>query len=281
MSYLDRIRACNNHDPRGFVPWLVGDNAVGHVRHAFAQRLAGFPQVFQVDDRAVRLAPKLKDFAERSDAIAEVAAALAREGAVPALRGEAYPVAAAFTAPPLLQLDRAAVPAFGVRAYGVHLNGFVRDGERILMWIGRRAKDKATYPGMLDNMVAGGQPIGIGLMDNLVKECAEEAAVPEALARRARPVGAISYVHESEDGLKPDVQFCFDLELPADFRPQNADGEIAEFYLWPIEKAAEVVAGTADFKFNCNLVIIDFLVRHGLLAPDHPDYLEIVRGLHR
>lgn len=39
---------------------------------------------------------------------------------------------------------------------------------------------------------------------------------------------------------------------------------------------------TDDFKFNVNLVIIDFLIRHGLLRPDdEPDYVAIVHGLRR
>jgi len=83
----------------------------------------------------------------------------------------------------------------------------------------------------------------------------------EALARQVVAVGAISYCVEAPDGLKPDVQFCFDLELPADFTPRNTDGEIDEFYLWPIAKVAEIVAETGEFKFNCNLVVIDFLLR--------------------
>ena len=126
-----------------------------------------------------------------------------------------------------------------------------------------------------------GQPIGIGLKENLIKECAEEAAIPRDLAERAIPVGAISYTHEMEDGLKPDVQFVYDLELPGDFVPHNTDGELEDFYLWPIEQVAETVRDTTEFKFNCNLVIIDFLVRHGLIPPEDPDYLDIVAGLHR
>jgi hypothetical protein len=118
-------------------------------------------------------------------------------------------------------------------------------------------------------------------MENLLKECKEEAAIPEALARRAVAVGAITYCMEAEDGLKPDVQFCYDLELPGDFTPHNTDGEIAEFMLWPIARVAEIVRDTREFKFNCNLVIIDFLMRHGLIAPEHPDYLEIGQGLRR
>jgi len=129
--------------------------------------------------------------------------------------------------------------------------------------------------------VAGGLPLGIGLRENLIKECAEEAAIPRALAEQAIPVGAISYVQESPEGLKPDTQFLYDLEVPADFTPRNTDGEIESFALWPVEAVMEAVAETAAFKLNCTLVIIDFLVRHGLIPPDHPDYLDIVRGLHR
>ena len=106
-------------------------------------------------------------------------------------------------------------------------------------------------------------------------------AIPRALADRAVAVGAISYRHQTEEGYKPDVQFCYDLELPRDFVPHNTDGEIESFHLMPIEEVAEIVAGTRDFKFNCNLVVIDFLVRHGILDPSRPDYLAIVRGLHR
>ena len=39
------------------------------------------------------------------------------------------------------------------------------------------------------------------------------------------------------------------------------------------------VEQTDAFKFNCSLVVIDFLIRHGHLAADHPDYEAIVLGL--
>ncbi|MEL0110861.1 MAG: hypothetical protein VW835_03930 [Rickettsiales bacterium] len=70
------------------------------------------------------------------------------------------------------------------------------------------------------------------------------------------------------------------MELPASFEPVAADGEVGEFMLWPIEKVAKTVRETAEFKFNCNLVIIDFLIRQGVLNPDtEPDYGEICAGL--
>jgi 8-oxo-dGTP pyrophosphatase MutT (NUDIX family) len=149
------------------------------------------------------------------------------------------------------------------------------------MWIGRRSKEKHTYPGMLDNMVAGGLPYGMTARECLAKECHEEAGIPADLSRRAHPAGAITYCVETHEGLRPDVLYCFDLELPSDFQPVCHDGEIEQFMLMPVAEVARLVRDTEQFKFNCNLVIIDFLVRHGFLGPDDPDYVAIVQGLHQ
>ena len=281
MGFLDRIAECNAHDLAGFLPFRIGDARPGWVRPGFARRLAGFPEVFAVDETGVRMAPALDTPEALSDAARPVLRALSDSGALGRWRDEAYPVGGGLAGPHLMTMDHSAIPFFGVRAHGVHVNGYVRDGERILMWVARRARDKATYPGKLDNFVAGGQPAGLGAMENVIKEAGEEAGVPADLAATARPVGAVSYCHETEDGLKPDVMYCYDLELPAAFEPEPRDGEVEAFHLWPVERVMEAVAETTGFKFNCNLVCIDFFVRHGLLGPDSPDYLDIVRGLRR
>jgi hypothetical protein len=41
------------------------------------------------------------------------------------------------------------------------------------------------------------------------------------------------------------------------------------------------VAETQEFMFNTNLVIIDFLIRHGVITPADADYAAIVKGLRR
>ena len=43
--------------------------------------------------------------------------------------------------------------------------------------------------GMLDHIVAGGLPHGITPMDNVIKECEEEASIPEDLARLSKATG--------------------------------------------------------------------------------------------
>lgn len=228
------------------------------------------------------LSSALDDFESRSAALAPVLTALAAAGDIDGWRNEAYPVMENWGDPPLLKMEHAACPRFGVRAWGVHMNGYVRRRDGLYLWVATRARDKPSYPGMLDNMVAGGQPHGIGMLDNMVKECAEEAGIPAAIAARLQGVGALSYCHQNADGVKPDRIFCYDLELPADFTPVNQDGEVEKFELWPIQDVAARVRGGFDFKYNCNLVIIDFLIRHAIVTPENePDYNALVQGLRR
>lgn len=49
--------------------------------------------------------------------------------------------------------------------------------------------------------------------------------------------------------------------------------------LWPLERVASAIATSQDYKPNVCLVVIDFLVRHGLLAPEEPGYVQLVGSL--
>lgn len=279
MSFLERIDAVNQYNPNHFRSFFVAGKKLGFVKHAFAESLTRWQTVFSVDDSGVSLSSALSTAAARSHAVAEVLCTLRDEGVVRGWRDEYYPVSSSLSEPPYLVMERAAVPLFGIRAYGVHLNGFVRNEHGVKMWVGQRSQSKSTAPGKLDQLVAGGQPVGIGLWDNVLKECWEEAGIPAEIARRAKPVGAISYCRETPQGLRPDVIFTFDLELPADFTPVNQDGEVADFFLWPMERVILTVQDSTSFKANCALVVIQFLVRHGFVDPEHPDYLTILHAL--
>ena len=282
MSFLDHIRACNAHDPAAFRPFFVDVCQIGYVLHGFAERLSAFPDVFRVEETGVFLAPHLNSPESRTAAIRQVTLTLQKDGLLPRDHGEDYAIVEQWGQPSLFRLDRAHVSAFGLRAFGIHINGFVRSPDGLKMWIGTRSMDKSVAPGKLDNMVAGGQPAGLTLAQNLLKEAAEEADISAALAGTAKAVGALSYRMGGRLGLKPDTIFLFDLEVPGSFVPRNTDGEISGFTLMPVEEVAERVRTTFDFKFNVNLAIIDFLIRHGVLLPDNePDYLELVNGLRR
>jgi 8-oxo-dGTP pyrophosphatase MutT (NUDIX family) len=280
MSFSDHIRICNSYEPARALPLFAGTSRIGLVRRDNAETLRRFSDVFCVTADAVRLVAH-GDPAAVSAAVETVVEALVGEQRVPRWRDEAFDVAARWGETPVFRLDRGAVPFFGTRAYGVHLNGYRREGDEFYLWIGRRAADKRIAPNKLDNLVAGGIGNGHGVADTLVKEAEEEASLPASLSRTAIPAGAVSYRMENRLGIRDDVLFVYDIETPADFVPKCNDGEIAEFTLMSAAAVLERVRETEDFKFNVNLVILDFAVRHGLLRPDHAEYLEIVTGLHR
>jgi 8-oxo-dGTP pyrophosphatase MutT (NUDIX family) len=281
MSFLDHIRACNQRDLTAFRPFHVDGGLAGYVRQDMAEAIRAADSVFRVTRDEVALSANLRTFEQRTAAVEGVLKCLEHSGIMPPWRGEPYAVTIAPGGPALFAIERAAVALFGIRAYGVHLNGYVRKGGRLFLWIGRRSRTKQTYPGMLDNAVAGGLPYGLTARECLVKECGEEAGIPPAWADTAPCAGAITYTGTMPEGLRRDVLYCYDLDLPPDFRPECQDGELEEFMLMPVEEVAAIVRDTVEFKFNCNLVIIDFLVRHGLIGPDAPDYLAIVKGLHQ
>jgi 8-oxo-dGTP pyrophosphatase MutT (NUDIX family) len=280
MSFADHIRACNNYDPARAVPLVAGDQRIGWLRRDNAAVLARFLRVFAVEPDRVRLVAE-GDVDRVSAAVDAVVEALVVEHRVPKWRNETFDVMAHWGDQPVFRLDRGAVPFFGVRAYGVHLNGYRRDAGRLSVWIGRRAPDKRVAPNKLDNIVAGGVGNGYGAAATLVKEADEEAAIPAGLTRRAVPVGAVSYRMETALGIRDDVLFVYDLELPPEFVPQNRDGEIVDFALMPAGSVVERVRTTDDFKFNVNLVILDFALRHGLIPVEDPEYLAVATGLHR
>ena len=280
MSFHDHIAACNNYDLARVVPLFAGNDRVGLLRRDNAAALRRFPDVFAVGDDRVSLLAR-GDVAAVSGAVDAVVDALVAEKRIPKSRSETFDVAPRWGAPVVFRLDRGAVPFFGTRAYGVHVNGYRRIGSMLDLWVGRRSPDKSVAPDKLDNLVAGGIGNGHGLQETLLKEGEEEASLPRGLTSRAVPAGAVSYRMENELGIRDDVLFAFDLEMPTDFVPKNQDGEIVHFELIPASAVLDRVRASDDFKFNVNLVILDFALRHGLLRPDDPEYLDVATGLHR
>jgi hypothetical protein len=276
MSYLEKVRRCNARDLAGYIPFLVDSIQVGWLTQERAQTVLQHPTVFANTTLGVTMSPSFTTADSRSEALAHIAPHLNNSELFRRGTGEMYGVRNDWGAPPLLLMDRMHVPGFGVRAYGVHLNGFIVKPDGIHVWIGTRAADRIVEPRKLDNMVAGGQPASLSISDNLVKEAAEEAGLPANLARKARAASVISYGFETPVGLRNDALFCYDLEMPEDITPCNTDGELSGFELLPLTEVLDLVRETERFKFNVNLVIIDFAMRFGALTPENTsDYEKI------
>jgi len=336
-SMLYRIRQCNNVPDsvkNTLLPFIVDGKLLGKVTKKTANKLVESSNklpcsVFKISNQEISydgdviplhltLSEEAGDTCSlRTDSVMTVMSQLREEGVIDGWRDELLPLSEGFYDDPTLLVERAAAPFLGMMQYGVHINGIVREERdkneddsmtasshfETKMWMARRSATKSKYPGMLDHIVAGGQPAGIGLMENVLKECMEEAGIPEDLTIAGiRSVGAISYeqyepfkVHQSShvnsregdfgtiiDGLiSRSVLFCYDLELPPDFEPAALDGEVESFFKWSVSEVMDSMKEDYHdpIKPNCYPVIIDYMLRSGDISPDSPGYLDILREL--
>lgn len=292
MAYLDHIRRCNDFSTEGYLPFVVSGELIGWAKNSFVEALEPYDDVFDISPARFSLVDTLYTIELRTQAIADVAKSLHEKTVIRSWVGETYAISPTFGEEPCFYMERAAVAYFGVRSYGVHVNGLVKKPGGVYIWIARRTKDKPFWPGKLDQIVAGGQPAGIGLMDNVIKEAAEEANIPAHLAVQAELVSEIHYLgkntlinslntpENNNLGMNSDSLFNYDLWLPEDFIPENTDGEVDEFILMSLDEMAHLTDTTNEFKDNCNLVNIDLLIRQGVITEDHPKYNEIKQQLY-
>lgn len=204
----------------------------------------------------------------------------------------------------LIQMQRSAAPLFGIANRGSHMTMYVKSKEtgEIKIWVPRRSRHLATYPGKLDNTVAGGTKAEESPLECIVHESDEEASLPEDfVSKHVKAVGAITYVTQTGSGggqdqqaavggydtglCVSDVIYVYDLEVPADqaetMVPRPRDDEVEQFYLWDVETVKKAIFD-GEFKANTAMVMVDFFVRHGIITDDNEaDYLEIVTRLRR
>ncbi|KAH8272164.1 hypothetical protein KR018_004490, partial [Drosophila ironensis] len=269
-------------------PFVVEGEHVGLIKSDVLKQLVKYPEVFCIRDceqtkqGLVELNPAFRDYNERTEQMEKVLRMLRSEGLFPALHGwrdENFEVKSEHKA--LLKMERAATPLFGVRKYGVDINGYVRHPTQgLCIWLQQRSNTKETWPGKWDNMVGGGLSVGYGIKETAIKEAAEEASIPSNLVKNLVSAGCVSFYFESQQGLFPNTEYVFDLELPLDFVPHNADGEVQAFELLPAKECIERLF-TTDFKTTSAPVVIDFLIRHGhITADDEINFTQIVELLH-
>ena len=151
--------------------------------------------------------------------------------------------------PYFLSVERSGYRFLGMMSHAVHINGFTPEGH---VWCGRRALSKATDPGMLDNVTAGGLPTGERPLDCALRELEEEAGLTGLPSQALEYAGSIRTARTARtepQGYHDELLQVFNLLLPMDCVPVNRDGEVSEFMcLSPTEVMARIARGefTAD-----------------------------------
>lgn len=186
-------------------------------------------------------------------------------------------------------IERSAFSLFGIIGRGAHMTVYTRTEEGLKFWIPRRSADKSTYPGMLDQAVAGGVARGETPLDCIIREAGEEACLPPDVVRgKAVATGTVSWFNVSDERaggevglMNPGVLYVYDLEVGAEVSFTPVEGDIQSFSLLGLDQVLAALR-RAEFKPSCAMVMLDFLARHGILnAENEKDYEEIVSRLHR
>jgi 8-oxo-dGTP pyrophosphatase MutT (NUDIX family) len=232
--------------PDNMTPLRVDGVDVGRLGDDWLARALESPTPFEMRDGALCLMPTLQTFAGRSAAMSRWADQARARWSLPGWRNERMVVRDGDR--PLFGIERALLRPFGLKLRSVLACGFTITAVGPLLWVARRSQDKPVDPGRLDAMVGGGIAGMDATFATLVRECEEEAGIPEALSRHARAAGSLEICYRIEyDGLPAlhrEAVTLFELELPPHFLPRSSDGEHESILpMIPSEALASIDAG--------------------------------------
>lgn len=269
-------------DKKNYIEFYIENIQVGWINQDNIKNIKKYTNVFNFENNAVSINSDLDTLEKRTAAIDPVMRDLYEKGIVKVWRDELYAVLESFGSKPLMMVERGASLILGVEGYGVFLNGYSYVENELHMWIAKRSVTKKTYPGKYDVLVGGGVSGNMTPHETLLKESNEEAGIKKALVSEAMPVGTISYLRDNGSKCAENaIMFNYDILLPKSFKPTPVDGEVDEFELWNINRVKDEIENKDNFKDNCNLVIIDFLIRHGIIDSDYPEYSKICSTLQK
>ncbi|KAK0384279.1 hypothetical protein NLU13_8367 [Sarocladium strictum] len=186
----------------------------------------------------------------------------------------------------LVHIERFASSLFGIATRGSHLTAYLpaTPASPLRIWVARRSRHLVAHPSLLDSSVAGGVKATDSPLDCILAESHEEASLSrEFVARNVRAVGAVTLanINPRTELFHAEILYVYDLEMPPDVVPVPEDDEVEEFVLMDFDEVmGHMLKG--EFKPNVCGIMIDFLIRHGIITPENePDYVDICSRLHR
>lgn len=256
------LQARSRRVPR--VPIHIGTCAAGSMALAHLPALRAWPQDLLVTEHGVLLQTPVP---QRNSVLARINAELRCQGLILAWRDELFDIVDPASGEHLCHTERAAARFWGTLTRGAHANRYLAgpDGRPTHLWIARRSSNKATDPGLFDNLIGGGVPQGQTPSETLVREGYEEAGLSPELCMKACAASVLRLHRDITEGLQLEDLHAFDLRLPTGLTPINQDGEVEDFACMPVAQAL-ALASTEAMTVDAALVTLDFAIRHGLLT---------------
>jgi 8-oxo-dGTP pyrophosphatase MutT (NUDIX family) len=218
--------------PNDLLRLFMGQSPVGCLSQAHANALINCLSDMRIANGCLYWNGHLMGAQQRTEVLGIAAEALRGQGLITGWRNECYSFWGDIGGEPdphmpeWFRLERAAFRFFGLRSHAVHINGFTPDGR---MWCARRALTKATDPGRLDNLAAGGLPVGERLLECAQRELHEEAGVQLSFSNHLTHVGQVTTARMEPQGWHHETLWVYNLTVSEGFLPQNTDGEVSEF----------------------------------------------------
>ncbi len=159
----------------------------------------------------------------------------------------------------IYKINRNHLSLFGFPAYGVHCNVWSKNKNSLIIHLAKRSTKLKKFPGLFDNLIAGGQPDGISIRNNLKKEASEEAGLNAYHMNPAVKGSNVHYMHNERKNFNSAIIFNYHLEKKSDMKFMNQDGEVDDFLSIDIENLYKILE-KGLLKPNCIIPILDFLI---------------------
>lgn len=281
MNFIPAIQIFKYANTKGFVPLHVGLACFGLVRPEIANALAEFPKVWVKKDNILYLHDSLHDAEVRTRAVDDVMRQLSAKGIIPmepdyaAFGGtEWFPVGKQRKTNPLFKVRRFYSRFLGVQFDSIVVNGYHKEG----YWMAKRSEHVDHAKGLYDSMIVGCIRAENSMEDEIIEEGASECGLPEELAQHVKPVSQMQFFWNDRHGnLVNEVFYIFDLDTgPVGFTPHVVEPhEVAGFVSVPFAEQLKMIEQGKLVKPEMMVTMLDFLLKHGHIPSDHPEFLHI------
>lgn len=199
---------------------------------------------------------------------------------------------------PIIRIPTPLRGILGVVTAGVHMNVFTMIDHQPFLWVSQRSQT-TTYPGMLDQVVAGAMDAedGCDPWNTLEHEALEEAGLvldsqTKRVSQDGSELGSVDgpfritfYDRKDETSgaelghIEPGVRFIFDLEVPSTTVLQPGDDvAVGSFLLKSLhEVQTDLIRG--KWKPNSGLATLDFLTRRGFIKNGSDEIIATLRKM--
>lgn len=278
MSLIDRVHTFKYAKTHSHVKLFVGEECVGLVPPSFAETLAGYADVWQKNETALILHPRLIDFQERTQEIDRVLRDLSARGILPnepnyeAFGGtDWFPVGKQRLTNPYFKIRRFYSRFLGVQFDSIEVNGYMHE----FYWQAQRSQYVDFAKGKYDIMIAGAVRNGHTILEEIREEGKKECGLREEDMAFLKPVSVIQFFHtDKNDYLINEIFHIYDFDTGQNgFLPSVQDPhEVVGFDAVPFDNLLNMILDGTRIKPEIMVTEIDFLIRHNHIKPNHPDY---------